>query len=96
MSRDHIVKVRSHPGATTIDIIYYIKPELRHKPDIIIFHCKTKDIPGDVRTVKKMKKLVKQIEVNDGSTDILISGLIKLFDRNAIHDIERINEKLKQ
>ena len=48
-----------------------------------------------MNTVKKIKKLVKEIEENDGSTDIVISGLIKRFDRNAIDDIERINEKLK-
>ena len=49
-----------------------------------------------MNTVKKIKKLVKEIEENDGSTDIVISGLIKRFDRNAIDDIERINEKLKR
>ena len=48
-----------------------------------------------MNTVKKIKNLVKEIEENDGSTDIVISGLIKRFDCNAIDDIERINEKLK-
>ena len=72
-----------------------IKPELRHKPDIIILHCGTNDITNDVNTVKKMKKLVKETEENDGSTDIVTLGLIKRFDRNVIDDIERINEKLK-
>ena len=36
--RDHTVKIRPHPGAITVDMINYIKPELRHKPDIIILH----------------------------------------------------------
>ena len=76
-------------------MIDYIKPELRHKPDIVILHCGTNDIANDVNTVKKMKKLVKKIEENDGSTDIVISGLIKRFNHNAIDDTERINEKLK-
>ena len=76
-------------------MIDYIKPELRHKPDIVILHCGPNDITNDVNTVKKMKKLVKEIEENDGSTDIVISGLIKRFNHNAIDDIERINEKLK-
>ena len=40
--------------------------------------------------------MAKEIEENDGSTDIVISGLIKRFDCNAIYDIERINEKLKR
>ena len=75
-------------------MIDYIKPELRHKPDIVILHCGTNDITSDVNTVKKMKKLVKEIEENDGSTDIVISGLIKRFNHNAIDDNERINEKL--
>ena len=95
LSKDHTVKIRPHPGATTVDMIDYIKPELRHKPDIVILHCGTNDITNDVNTVKKMKKLVKEIEENDGSTDIVISGLIKRFNHNAIDDIERINEKLK-
>ena len=76
-------------------MIDYIKPELRHKRDIVILHSGTNDIANDVNTVKKMKKLVKKIEENDGSTDIVISGLIKRFNHNAIDDTERINEKLK-
>ena len=51
---------------------------------------------NDVNTLKKIKKLAKEIVENDGSTDIVISGLIKQFDRNAIDDIETINEKLKR
>ena len=38
LSKDHTIKIRPHPGATTVDMIDYIKPELRHKPDIIILH----------------------------------------------------------
>ena len=44
ISRDHTVKILAHPGATTVDMIDYIKPELRHKPDIIILHCGKNDI----------------------------------------------------
>ena len=36
ISRDHTIKVRPHPGATSIDMCDYIKPELRHQPDVII------------------------------------------------------------
>ena len=89
MLKNHAVKIKPHPGATTVDMIDYIKPELRDKPDIIILHCGPNDITNDFNTVKKMKKLVKKIEENDGSTDIVISGLIKPFDRNVIDDIER-------
>ena len=95
MFRDHTVKIRHHHGATTVYMIDYIKPELRHKPDIIILHCGTNDITNDVNTVKKMNKLVKEIEENGSSTDTVVSGLTKRFDRNVINSIERINENLK-
>ena len=54
-------------------MIGYIKPELRHKPDIIILQCET----NHMNTVKKMKELLNEIYENEGSTDIVLSGLIK-------------------
>ena len=86
--------MRPHPRSTTADVIDYLKLELRHKPDLIILHCRTNDITHDENTVKNMKKLAKEIGVNDSSADIEISGLIKRFNRNVIDDTERINEKL--
>ena len=38
ISRDHTVKIRSHSGATSIEMCLYIKQELRHQPDVIILH----------------------------------------------------------
>ena len=32
ISRDHAIKIRPHPGATSIDMFDYIKPGLRHQP----------------------------------------------------------------
>ena len=43
LSKGHIVKIRPHPGAPTVDMIDYTKPELCHKPDIVILHCGTND-----------------------------------------------------
>ena len=63
--RDHTVKIKPYPGATIVDMINYMKPELRHKLDIIILHCGTNGITNDVNTVRKMKKLVKEIKENN-------------------------------
>ena len=57
ISMDHTVKMRPHPGATIVDMIDYIKPELCHKPDIIILHCGTNDTANDVNTVKKNEEV---------------------------------------
>ena len=53
--RPQTVKMRPHPGATTVDICDYIKPELRHKSDVIIIHCGTNDIENEINTVKKSR-----------------------------------------
>ena len=76
MSSYRTVKVKPHPGPITVDMSDYIKPELRHKPDIIILHCETNDITNDVNTINKMNKLAKEIKENHSSTDIVTSGLI--------------------
>ena len=56
--RENTIKMRSHPGATIIDICDYIKSELCQTPDIVIVHWGT-NIPKNINTVKKIKKLVK-------------------------------------
>ena len=44
ISKTNSIKARPHSWATTVDVWNYIKPELRHKPDVIIIHCETSDI----------------------------------------------------
>ena len=51
ISRDHTVKIRLHSGATNIDMCDYIKPELRHQPDVVILHCGTNDISNEINTL---------------------------------------------
>ena len=77
ISRDHTVKIRPHPGATNIDMCDYIKPELRHQPDVIILHCGTNDIPNEINTLKKLKKLLKEIEGYDTLMKILKASMKK-------------------
>ena len=98
ISRTNTIKVRPHPGATAVDICDYIKPELRHKPDVIIIHCGTNDIENEINTVKKIKKLVKEIDEYDKQNPpkVVISSLIKRYDQDVNDDIANINEKLQR
>ena len=88
ISRANTVKMRPHPGATTVDTCDYIKPELHHKPDVIIIHCGTNDTENQINTVKKIKKLVKE-----NPPKIVISSLIKRYDKDFNDYIADINEK---
>ena len=96
ISRDHTVKIRPYPGTTNIDMRVYVKPELRHQPDVIILHCGTNDIPNEINTLKKLKKLLKEIEGYDThkKPQVVISGLIKRYDQDFNEDIKSINENI--
>ena len=98
ISRENIIKMRPHPGATTIDICDYIKPALRQKLDVVIVHCGTNDIPNNINTVKKIKKLVKEIEENNHETipQVVISSIIKRYDHDYNEEIQSINDKLQR
>ena len=90
--------MRPHPGATTIDIYDYIKPELRQKPDVVIVHCGTNDIRNNIKTVKKIKRLVKEIEENNHENipQVVIFNIIKRYDQDYNEEIQSINDKLQR
>ena len=98
ISRSNTVKMRPHPGATTVDICDYIKSELRHKPDVIIIHCGTNETEDGINTVRNIKKLVKVIDEYDKQNppNVVISSLIKRYDQDFNDDIANINEKLQR
>ena len=98
ISRSNTVKMRPHPGATTVDICDYIKPELRHKPDVIIIHCGTNDFENEINTVKKINNLVKEIDEYDKQNPpkVVISSLIKRYNQDVNDDIANINEKFQR
>ena len=86
ISRTNTIQMRPHPGATTVDIYDYIKPELHHKLDAIIIRCGTNDIENEINTVKKIRKLVKEIDVYDkqNSPKVVMSSLIKRCDQDLM------------
>ena len=47
ISRNDQVQVKTHPGATTDDIVDYIKPTICQKPDNVIVYSGTNDLTKD-------------------------------------------------
>ena len=76
----------------------YIKPELCHKPDVLIIHCGTNDIEKEINTLKKIEKLVKAIDEHNKQNppQVVISSLIKRYDQDFNNDIANINEKFQR
>ena len=58
----------------------------------------TNDIPNNINTVKKIKKLVKEIEENNHENipQVVISSIIKWYDQDYNEEIQGISDKLQR
>ena len=50
-----------HPGCSLEDMVDYVKPGVRKKPDTLIIHVGTNDLTEDVNNTKKVRKCVEII-----------------------------------
>ena len=91
------VKVRSHPGATTEDLVDYVKPIARKKQKMLIIPTGINDLPDDMNTIKKLKKVVHSIHEIDVNQEIKVafSGIINREDNNFAEKIKDRNTKLE-
>lgn len=62
ISGDHASNIRLHPGATSVDVWDYTKPELSHHSILFFIHYSTNDIPNEINTLKEVKKSLKEIK----------------------------------
>ena len=96
VSRDDPVKIRCHLGATTDDIIDYVRPTARKKSDMIIIHTGTNDIQNKVNTLQKVRKVITTIKEVDVKNEIQIafSSVIHRDDEGFEEKIKEINRNL--
>ena len=87
ISRSHRVQVDPNPGASTYDLIDYVKPALRKKPKALLIHTSTDDIQQEINIIKIFKKRVKEMKEKDSEneTEIIFSRLIQREDYD-FHD----------
>ena len=67
---NNFVNVRFHPGTTTEDIVDFIKPVIRKKPDAVIIHAGTNDLTDGTNTIKQVRKITKTIQEMEDSGKI--------------------------
>ena len=93
-----VVKIRPNPGASTHDLIDYVKLAMRKKPNTMVIHTGTNDIQQKINTTKMVKKLVKVMKEIDSEkeTEIIFSGLIQRDDHDFRDQIEEVNGKLER
>ena len=98
ISKNDQVQVKTHPDATTENIIDYIKPTIRQKPDIIIIHSGTNDLTKDVNTMSRVRKVAAAVIEIDAKSKIKLgfSGIVARDDINKEEDIVITNNKLEK
>ena len=87
-----------HPGSSTEDIIVYIKPIARKKPDTILLHVGTNDLTNGTNTMKYIQKCVEAIRELDNSENIQIgfSSIMHWSEKKFSKEINELNVKLKR
>ena len=86
-----------HPGCSSEDMVDYVKPIARKKPDTLIIHVGTNDLTKGVNTMKKVRKCVEVIREIDNTENIQIgfSSIIQKADKDFSNEIKGTNIKLK-
>ena len=62
ISKKNNIKIKTNPGATTEDIIGYIKPSIRKKPDFLLVYSGTNNLTNGINTMTKIWKVVATVE----------------------------------
>ena len=62
ISRSHAVKFHPNLGASTHDLMDYVKLAMRKKPKVLVIHAGTKDIQQEINTMKMVRKFIEEID----------------------------------
>ena len=91
ISRSSSVKIRSHPGATTEDIIDYIRPAAQKTPKMMVIRSGTNDITNKVNTLEKIRKVINAIKENEANDniEIVLSSVIHQDLEDGINELNK-------
>ena len=91
ISRSSSVKIRSHPGATTEDIIDHIRPTAQKTPKMMVIRSGTNDITNKVNTLEKIRKVINAIKENEANDniEIVLSSVIHQDLEDGINELNK-------
>ena len=95
ISQSSSVKIKSHPGATTEDLIVYVRPTARKNPKMMVIRSVTNDITNKVNILEKIRKVINAIKENEanGEIEIFLSSVIHQDDQDLEDEINELNKK---
>ena len=94
--KNHIVKVRPHPGATTEDLVDHIKPVARRTPNMVVPHIGSNDLTNGVNTQEKLQGVIDILRSESKDTDIVVSSVVTRKDISGMpNKVSSLNNGLK-
>ena len=96
MQKHHNITIKRHPGATTRDIVDYVKPVIRKKPDCLIIHAGTNDLTNKegVNTIENLRMIIKQTKQDSPDTTVVLSSVVIRRDKKV--SVANLNKEIKQ
>ena len=101
MQKHRNITIKRHPGATTRDIVDYVKPVIRKKPDCLIIHAGTNDLANKeaVNTIENLRMFIKQTKQVSPDTTVVLSSVVIRRDKQALQkkvSVANLNKEIKE
>ena len=91
------VKIKVHSGATSDDVVDYVKPVIRKKPEKLIIHIGTNDLKKEIKTVDNIKQICDYTSSKSPNTEITLSLItLRKDDHKLSEAVKLANERLKK
>ena len=84
LSKQHTVKVKNFPGATTAAILEKLENLLESKPDLLIVHAGTYDLPKNINLLNNLRKVHRKCLKLSPETKLVFSIIVIRNDKNNL------------
>ena len=75
----------------------HIKPEINKKPDVIIIHSGTNDLPSDMKSIDNLKKIHDYLNAHSPTTKLVISAITTRKDLPGMENkVKLMNDRIKK
>ena len=98
LSRSHFTTVKAHGGATSEDILDFVRPVLRRKPNKLIVHCGSNDFKNKLDTAKNIERFLTYSKQNNPDVELAVSEICIRKDKDAPPTAELVsmNKRIKE
>ena len=95
-SKQHTVKVKNFPGATTEPILEKMENLQESKPDVLILHAGTDDLPKNINPLNNLRKLHRKcLELSPETKHVFSNIIIRKDKPNLDKHRKDVNTRMK-